>query len=239
MLTGRMVYQLATDLVADEPAPEAAPLSLLSFAWDGAAWNFEISANAWLLAAVALIGLLFALWRWWLGGFSFSSFEVDQADIGIGENKLSFRPNSTDRQVAYAVWVELSTRKIGLPIDLKNDVISEIYDSWYSFFSITRDLLKTVPVSKVKRDSTQKIIKLSMDVLNLGLRPHLTEWQARFRRWNDRELARLDKLDDGVIDLQDVQNSFPQFEKLSSELMQVNEHLIKYRKKMHDLIMKD
>jgi hypothetical protein len=76
----------------------------------------------------------------------------------------------------------LSTRKIGLQIDLKQDVIVEIYDSWHNFFTITRELIKDIPVSKVQAPSTRKIITLSVNLLNEGLRPHLTTWQARFRR---------------------------------------------------------
>ncbi len=60
--------------------------------------------------------------------------EIDEAEIGIEPGKIKLRPNFTDRQVAYQIWVELSTRKIGLEIDLAHDVISEVYDSWHKFF---------------------------------------------------------------------------------------------------------
>ena len=38
--------------------------------------------------------------------------------------------------------MELSTRKIAIPFDIENDVIDEVYDSWYNFFSTARELLK-------------------------------------------------------------------------------------------------
>ena len=172
-----------------------------------------------------------------LGGYfnigTWKSFEIDQAQFGLGEQKLTLRPNQTDRQIAYKIWVELSTRKIGLPIDLDDDVISEIYDSWYDFFSVTRELIKDVPVSKFRRKDTEKIIKLSIDVLNTGIRPHLTKWQARFRRWYERAINQEDYLE---IPPQDIQKKFTQYDELRTDLKEVNERLIRYREKMYELV---
>ncbi|KEQ55318.1 hypothetical protein BV95_00481 [Sphingobium chlorophenolicum] len=184
---------------------------------------------------VALIG-----WRIFAGGFAFKNFEIDQADFGIGDQKFTFKPNMTDKQVAYAIWVELSTRKIGLPIDFENDVISEVYDSWFGFFTVTRELVKGIPAQKVRRDSTQKIIRLSIEVLNEGLRPHLTRWQARFRHWYDRELRRYDEENgEEILDPQLIQAKFPKFEELKADMERVNGALIKYRARMHNLVLKD
>ena len=172
------------------------------------------------------------------GGLLARNFEIDQAEIGVGTSKFRFKPNITDRQVAYAIWVELSTRKIGLPIDLTHDVIVEIYNSWYNFFSVTRELIKSVPVTQVKRSSTQAIVKLSVEVLNEGLRPHLTRWQARFRHWYDRELRRYDEREGhDILDPQRIQAKFPQFEELQADMQKVNAALMKYRAKMRELVL--
>jgi hypothetical protein len=177
----------------DPALPTPTPVTttvLLSFGWDRATTDFTFTVNAWLVLFLLAALIALVAWRWNGGPFSVKAFEIDEAEIGVGNSKLRFRPNLTDRQVAYAIWVELSTRKIGLPIDLEHDVISEIYDSWYTYFSVTRDLIKSIPISQVKRGGTQAIIKLSIVVLNEGLRPHLTRWQARYRAWYDRELKR-------------------------------------------------
>lgn len=160
-----------------------------------------------------------------------TDFEIDSAEFGLGDQKISLKPNDTDRQIAYSIWVELSTRKIGLPIDVEDDVIAEIYESWYAFFSVTRELIKDIPVSKVRSDSTSKIISLSVEVLNEGLRPHLTKWQARFRHWYDRQL---DKTDD--VDPQGLQKKFPAYDALTTDMISVNKRLIKYREKMNELV---
>jgi hypothetical protein len=201
-----------------------------------------ILANDWSLSlhispiAAATI-LVIALTAWLLLRFHFRrklpDFEIDSAEFGLGDHKITFKPNDTDRQIAYSIWVELSTRKIGLPIDIEDDVISEIYDSWFAFFSVTRELIKDIPVSKVRGDSTSKIISLSVEVLNEGLRPHLTKWQARFRHWYDRQL---NKADD--IDPQAVQKKFPAYDALTADMLEVNTRLIKYRAKMFALVNK-
>jgi hypothetical protein len=214
--------------------------NLLSLDWDSATRSLSATVSYMIVVGVLVLVILILFWRWIAGGWTWRSFEIDQAEIGVGNSKFRFTPNLTDRQVAYAIWVELSTRKIGLEIDFEHDVIAEIYDSWYHFFSVTRDLLKDVPVAKVKRASTQAIIKLSIEVLNEGLRPHLTRWQARFRRWYERELKRYDEGGAGeVLDPQQIQHRFPQYDDLKADMERVNRALMRYRAKMRELILKD
>lgn len=200
-------------------------------------WSFSIRISFWVGTAVVVAVVIYAAWRWFSGGVSWKDFEIDQAEIGTGTGKLRLRPNMTDRQVAYAIWVELSTRKIGLPIDFEHDVISEIYNSWYEFFSVTRDLVKSIPVNKVRHSSTQKIIKLSIEVLNEGLRPHLTMWQARFRRWYEIELNKASG--DLAVDPQEIQKNFPKYNELKADMEKVNQRLISYRNHMRRLVMTD
>lgn len=211
---------------------------ILGFSWDESALEVSVHVSIWLLVVVVLCLLILVVIQRTKLGRSFHSFEIDQAEIGVGNQKIRITPNSTDRQIAYAIWVELSTRKIGLPIDLENDVVAEIYDSWHHFFGVTRELIKTVPVQKFRNGSTQAIVSLSIEVLNEGLRPHLTKWQARFRRWYDRELKRYEEdSSSGVLDPQELQAQFPKFDALKDDMLRVNESLMRYREKMRLLIL--
>lgn len=212
--------------------PETAGSDIFSFVLRND-WTLNVQLSAIHLVVIGIVILAIALvWRYW-SYRRFTDFEIDSAELGIGDAKLSFRPNTTDRQIAYSIWVELSTRKIGLPIDLDHDVISEIYDSWYSFFGVTRELIKSIPVSKVRGDSTGKIIRLSIEVLNEGLRPHLTQWQARYRRWYEHQIK-----NDFEKSPQDIQKEFPQYDELCTDLLTINNRLIKYREKMNDLVIR-
>ena len=163
------------------------------------------------------------------------AYEIDEAVIGIGDQKVKIKPNYQDMQIAYNLWVELSTRKIGLEIDLDNDVIKEIYDSWYEFFKLTRELIKDIPVSKIRKDeSTKELVRIAIEVLNEGLRPHLTKWQARFRRWYNTEIEREENKN---LSPQEIQKKYPEYENLTKEMIEVNHQLIEYRKILRQLAM--
>ena len=206
--------------------------SLLGIEFDPAKPEIQAHLNPWgagvLIAAIIAYFLVRRGWRRRL-----KSFEISEVELGIGAGKITLKPNEADRQVAYQIWVELSTRKIGLPIDLQNDVVAEVYDSWHQFFTVTRELIKSVPVSRAADDSTRKIINLSIEVLNEGLRPHLTLWQARFRTWYEQQL----KTSTGAyVEPQDLQAKFPRFAELGADLSRVNKHLIAYRAAMRRIV---
>ena len=214
---------------------------LFSVNWDYVNNELVASANLWMI--LILVVLLVGGWVIWMlvsSRFSIKTFEIDEAQIGVGDEKLSFRPNRIDRQIAYAIWIELSTRKIGLPISFEDDVIAEVYDSWYSFFGVTRELIKQIPVHKLNRESTMTIIGLSVDVLNQGLRPHLTKWQARFRFWYERELRTYNsRQNQDPLDPQTIQARFPHYKELKADLQRVNTSLIAYREKLSELVLND
>ena len=120
--------------------------------------------------------------------------------------------------------MELSTRKIGLRFDKENDVIKEVYDSWYTFFETARELLKDIPGNRILYSGD--LIELTEKVLNIGLRPHLTKWQAKYRRWYEEELKR----DSGTP--QDIQKKYPEYNALVEDLLETNEKMIEYKKLM-------
>lgn len=151
------------------------------------------------------------------------SISVDQANIGIGNSSITLKFNKKDQEIAYKLWVELSTRKIGLPFD-ENDVISEVYDSWYAFFGIARDLLKDLPAERLAYSG--ELVDLTQKVLNNGLRPHLTKWQAKYRKWYFENSNK-----EGSP--QDIQKAFPEYEELLSDLKATNQTMINYKTLMH------
>jgi hypothetical protein len=184
------------------------------------------------LAVVVLVVLLarFAPWR------RLKAFEIETTEFNFGPGKVTLRPSYADLQVAYQIWVELSTRKIGLPIEVDDDVINQIYDSWYAFFGVTRDLIKAIPVERVADKSTRTIVDLSIAVLNEGLRPHLTRWQARYRAWLEQQLKQPAA---AGMALQDLQKTFPKHDELMADMLAVNAKLIAYREAMRGLVYGD
>jgi len=122
----------------------------------------------------------------------------------------------------------MTTRKIGIPFDEENDVIIEIYDSWYKFFQLTRDAIKDIPVERLKH--SKELITLTDKVLNNNFRQHLTKWQARFRKWYSEEAkAHPNKAP------QEIQRSFKDYDLLTEDLIHTNEIMIKYSELMKDI----
>ncbi|MDP6817395.1 MAG: hypothetical protein QF449_05075 [Alphaproteobacteria bacterium] len=157
---------------------------------------------------------------------------INEAELGIGNQKIKLKRDHTDLQIAYKLWVELNTRKIGVKIDRENDVIIEIYNSWYSFFTVARELTKDIPVAKLNREHTRNIVELSLKVLNIGIRPHLTRWQAKYRRWHDQ--AKVDNLE---MSPQEFQQTYAHYNELIEDMISVNKNLIKYKEKLRELVM--
>lgn len=195
-------------------------------------------SNVILIIAVCLIGLYFLcflirnkLWR--------KEINVDEIELGIGNQKITLKPNYQTVQVAYKLWVELNTRKLGLPIDEENDVITEIYDSWYSFFGIARELIKEIPANNATNKDTKELILLSSKILNQAVRPHLTKWQARYREWYTRYLKSIDNYD---VSPQELQKKFKCLNEkecysyLIKDLKAVNKKLINYRKILEKIV---
>jgi len=201
----------------------------------GEAGSLNVTANFWFaLGAAIAIPVVGFLVRWVRNTFFRQPFEIDEIEIGIGSNKIKIKPNYEDLQIAYRLWVELKTRKLGLLFDEDHDVIAEVYNSWYDFFRITRDLIKSVPVSKIRgQESTQILVGMSIDVLNKAIRPHLTKWHARYRHWLEVESRQ-----DGTHDIppQDLQKRYPEYESLVAELKRTNTQLVAYAQILAEML---
>ncbi len=81
------------------------------------------------------------------------------------------------------------------------------------------------------RKSTQQLVKIATDSLNLGLRPHLTKWQARYRNWwrnSDEALKNSTP--------QEHQKKFPQYDELVKEMLDVNKQMIDYAAQLEKIV---
>src|SRR5260370_11840865 len=145
---------------------------------------------SWLLVAgLILLVVLYLTIRYFLLKRG-TRYEVVEAEVKLGQiGSIKIRPSHEEVQIAHRAWVELTTRKAGLAFDAKNDVITEVYDSWYELFGRLRELVKEIPAQKLRSSKdTRELVRLLVDALNNGLRPHLTRWQASFRRWYSNHL---------------------------------------------------
>lgn len=109
-------------------------------------------------------------------------------------------------------------------------VDDEVFDSWYALFGIIRNLIKTIPAEHIKTNKdTAELVNLLVNVLNLGLRSHLTRWQARFRAW-------MKVNEDANLSPQEQQKKFPEYGELTLDLKKVNEELNKFSASLYFLV---
>lgn len=177
---------------------------------------------------LALLVLGLAAWvtyHYWYRHRGLPSWSVVEAEVQLGGiGRVKIRPGYEDIRVAHKAWVELVTRKAALPFEEDHDVISEIYDSWYALFQEMRSLTKTIPAEKVRGSKdTQELVRLLVDALNKGLRPHLTQWQARFRHWYEEALKKNPEKSP-----QELQRDYPQYGELVDDMKKVNKQLVQY-----------
>ena len=152
--------------------------------------------------------------------------------------KYIIERNFKNIEIAYKIYIELITRKAAIKIEKEKDVIIEIYDSWYELFKIIRKELKSFSGELIyENEKSGELITLIIDVLNLGLRPHLTEYQAKFRKWYLNKL--LEEEEKEIKERrapQEIQKEYPDYDKLINSLLSVNELLIEYSQNLKTII---
>lgn len=205
-------------------------MDLITLSWDSLEINFSINLILLIIIVMVVIllknGYLDSIVNMLFERFKVKNYVIDEVRLGIGKSSISFKPNHDDRKIAYKLWVELSTRKLGLPIDLEEDVIVEVYNSWYAFFGVARELLKEFPISKLDNNNDKDLIEITLELLNDVLRDHLTTWQAKYRKWYSEELKKPNNLG---LSPQEIQKNFGNFNELSRSLLEINENLDYYR----------
>jgi hypothetical protein len=188
----------------------------------------------WLFLAIVtgILVLAYIIKRNFSKWFNWHEMEVEIS----GSPKVSFKVerNNENLYIANRIYIELTTRKAAIPIDENNDVIEEVYDSWYKLFGIIREEIKSVPGKYLKEhDPTSALIGLTRKILNDAMRPHLTEHQAKFRKW--LENAKKDSANENLSP-QELQKKYPDFSNLVTSMKQVNLILTTYADELDKLI---
>jgi hypothetical protein len=158
-------------------------------------------------------------------------YKFEETEIGWGGFKFKIRPSFEDLQVAYELWVEISTRKLGNKIDTEYDLIKKVHESYYEFFKIARNILKEIPAEKIRNKETQKIINLVLEILNQEIRPYLTKWHAELEKWyrdNSEKYKNLTTVE--------FEQKFPKYNELMKELLNLNQKIIELNNSLRTLI---
>lgn len=193
-------------------------------------WNFLI---LFFLIIVLLYGIKKLIFNKYVTKHDIKPVELT---LGFGNSSIKYNieSNYQNLEIAYRIYIELITRKAAMPIDNENDVFKEIYDSWYSLFQITRNEIKNLSGESLQNyGAAEELIKMATDILNKGLRPHLTQHQAKFRKWYNEELENPKNKGKSP---QEIQRNYPEYSKLIESMIGVNKLLIEYAKQLNKFI---
>ncbi len=211
-------------------------IDLLSFRFEDGSCLFRIEGGiiVFLLLMALLFSLTTLLFSWPLFKKK-NAWKAKSVTVKFGDLfEIELSPNPVVVRIAYQAWVEISTRKVGLPFDEKDDVIIEVYNSWYQLFGILRDLAKSVPAEELRTNKDAKeLVTLLLAILNDGLRPHLTCWQAKFRRWYASE----EGLEENSTKTpQEIQQRYQDYTPLVEDLKKINQDFVDFREDLFRLI---
>ena len=193
-------------------------------------WGLTFQLGPIVTCLLVLIAVVYGIilirkkgWKFWEG------WEAVSAEIPIGNlGTVTIHPNHETVKVAYKAWIELATRKAALPFDEEHDVIVEVYNSWYQLFERLRNLAKEIPAHQLrKNEDARELVHVMVVVLNDGLRPHLTKWQAKFRRWYEAECKKEEYQN---LSPQEIQKKYPEYEALVKDIKNVNNAIVEYSK---------
>jgi hypothetical protein len=212
-------------------------INIIDFKFNLDDCTFTLMLNLWLL----LLGIaLYFLVRFIVRYFK-KTGKVHQEIVpvklkykmGGSEIEYSVNRNFQNIEIAHRIYIELITRKAAIPID-KNDVIVEVYNSWYTLFQTTREELKKLSGEMLLDNQFSKdLIKLLSDILIIGLRPHLTEHQAKFKRWYNSAITLEENKNKTP---QQIQSEYSDYENLFESMKTVNQLLIEYSKRLDEII---
>lgn len=111
--------------------------------------------------------------------------KIDVRIPGIGGIEGTWEPDESEIRAAWELYVEMVTRTPLGSVSRAKGSARETLTSMYSLFDTTRDILKKhgPSVASPKNGRELSFGYLAVSMLNLTLRPFLTEWHLKLSGW--------------------------------------------------------
>lgn len=206
---------------------------LLKVVWEN--YKIKVEVNSWVLLIILVISVTITLIVKKFKRIGLLALNPIEIETNIGGHKCKFKVvrNAENFYIANRIYIELVTRKTVIEVDPDCDVINEVYDSWYKLFSIIRDEIKGVPgiYLENKDNSSKELIHLTIKILNEGLRPHLTKYQADFRKWFTKAQAENPDMSPQV-----VQQGYYKYDELMQDLRIIYITLLSYAEELYKFV---
>lgn len=211
-------------------------LNIIEFFFDKENGTFSLTLNLWILFAVLVLIIVINYFIKQYKNANAVEKNIDPVKlkykIGGVEMEYEIIRNYQNIEIAHKIYIELITRKATIEFEEDKDVIIEVYNSWYTLFQITREELKTINGRLLKDNNTStQLTKLLTDILNKGLRPHLTEYQAKFRKWYSEQLE-----SNKTQSPQQIQANYEDIVPLMTSIKEVNSTLVEYSEQLKKII---
>jgi hypothetical protein len=104
--------------------------------------------------------------------------------LPFGMGQIDWEPDTTERNAAWKLYVELVTRISVQQLDRRQGLMREALNSLYTLYPTTREVLREAgPEVGAKEDTVGGI---AIAVLNKGLRPFMSRWHPALLEWEAR-----------------------------------------------------
>lgn len=110
--------------------------------------------------------------------------------VNLGIVKLEGDLSEEDRQCAWELYTELSTRvaMIGKPSDadcksFEGELYIESLSSFYNCFQEARGIMRKFPVGRLEQNQQDHLGVIISRVMAQVMRPFLEKWQVEYRHW--------------------------------------------------------
>lgn len=212
--------------------------SIFNLGYSSKEHSVFLELNWLILVGILLVAGLIWFIRWRMHKNKVNT-EINPVELEIEITgvkwKYEIKRNYENLEIAHRLYVELITRKAAMEFDSDNDVITEIYDSWYALFKITREEMKGISGETLEKSHhTSKLIAMATDILNKGLRPHLTKYQAKYRKWYQEQSEKHEGKSP-----QEIQTQYKELKELTISMKEVNILLINYAAELKRFIESD
>lgn len=154
---------------------------------------------------------------------------IEGITVKIGPIEGTWKPNTSERDAAWEMYVELVTRISVQPLKPDEGLLREALTSLHSLFGTTREILRRHGPAVAGGDS-MSFGFLAVAILNEVLRPMLAKWHPLLEDWENRrdpQVSRLehertwDKADELRSNLKSIQVLMSEYAKTLADVARV------------------
>lgn len=128
-----------------------------------------------------------------------------------------------DRLAAWRIYSQISTRIAAVEFDENIDSALLVHESLHKVFEIIREEIANIPVERLRGDKADNTVKFYLDILNQGIRPHLSAWHIPLQKFVENE-----QKVHANLSVLEIEKKFPKRKELLESMKLMNGRMKKY-----------